>query len=57
MKNIFKKKKNILSKKEERVNKCGFFFFFNSLDCYGVWGGLVGCRLWGRTELDKTEAT
>ena len=27
MKNIFKKKKNILSKKEERVNKCGFFFF------------------------------
>ena len=20
-------------------------------------GGLVGCRLWGRTELDTTEAT
>ena len=21
------------------------------------WGSLVGCRLWGRTESDKTEAT
>ena len=21
------------------------------------WGSLVGCRLWGRTELDTTEAT
>ena len=21
------------------------------------WGGLVGCRLWGRTESDMTEAT
>ena len=21
------------------------------------WGSLVGCRLWGHTELDKTEAT
>ena len=21
------------------------------------WGGLVGCRLWGRTESDTTEAT
>ena len=21
------------------------------------WGSLVGCRLWGRTELDMTEAT
>ena len=21
------------------------------------WGGLVGCHLWGRTELDTTEAT
>ena len=21
------------------------------------WGGLVGCRLWGRTELDTTEVT
>ena len=21
------------------------------------WGNLVGCRLWGRTELDTTEAT
>ena len=21
------------------------------------WGGLMGCHLWGRTELDTTEAT
>ena len=21
------------------------------------WGSMVGCRLWGRTELDTTEAT
>ena len=23
----------------------------------GEWGSLVGCRLWGRTESDTTEAT
>ena len=23
----------------------------------GMWGSLVGCHLWGRTELDTTEAT
>jgi len=28
-----------------------------SLDVTQGWGSLVGCRLWGRTELDTTEVT
>ena len=33
-----------------------FFFFFSFLPCQGR-GSLVGCRLWGCTELDTTEVT
>ena len=29
---------------------------YSALEGYG-WGSLAGCRLWGRTESDTTEAT
>ena len=46
-------------KSRTRLSHFTFTFHFHAFlpgESQG-WGSLVGCRLWGRTELDTTEAT
>ena len=58
-----------VAKSRIRLSDCTFPFHFQALEKEMAtlqlflpgesqgWGSLVGCRLWGRTEWDMTEAT
>ena len=58
-----------VAKSQTRLSDSTFTFHFHALEkemathssvlAWRIqgWGSLVGCRLWGRTELDMTEAT
>ena len=55
-----------VAKSQTRLNAFTFIFHFHALEKEMAthssgesqgWGSLVGCRLWGRTESDTTEAT
>ena len=59
-----------VAKSRTRLSDITFTFYFHALEkemathssvlawrIPGTGGGLVGCRLWGRTELDTTEVT
>ena len=58
-----------VAKSRIRLSNFTFTFHFHALEKemathssvvawrFQGWGSLVGCRLWGRTELDMTEVT
>ena len=57
-----------VARSQTRLNDFAFTFHFHALEKEKStpgflpgesqgWGSLVGCCLWGRTELDTTEAT
>ena len=58
-----------VTKSQTRLSDFTFTFYFHALEKemathssflpgeFQGWGSLVGCRLWGRTESDTTEAT
>ena len=58
-----------VTKSQTRLSDFTFTFHFHALEKEMAthssvlagesqrWGSLMGCRLWGRTELDTTEAT
>ena len=59
-----------VARSQTRLSDCTFTFHFHALEkemaahssvlawrIPGTGGSLVGCRLWGRTESDTTEAT
>ena len=58
-----------VARSRTRLSKFTFTFHFHALEKEMAthssvlawesqgWGSLVGCRLWGRTELDTTEVT
>ena len=53
---------HVVARSQTRLSDFTFTFHFHALEMEMAiqsqgWGSLVGCRLWGHTESDTTEAT